>query len=151
MYTVRSADNVEHLIALLKEGKDALKTPIMDTANVSIDYLEGVAKLRYVCSSVTEMLYQQSRNPDVMHTALEQLLQPMQSLCENDNLNTECSGPGIFLMKQIARQRGMSCLAKLKAKEGLDWIIPAHLRRTDEVGCIDVESENRAVTLYIYF
>lgn len=123
----------DNLLKLLNEGKDALKSAVTES-NLPIGYLEGIAKIRFVCSFVTDLFYQlHGPQSGFAYSLLNQLLQQLQNICEDSSLNTMESGPGIFFLKQVARQHGVSFLNKICASKDTEWIMPVHLRKTDQV------------------
>ena len=124
-----------HLTILLNEGTDVLKKSVGSSveSHVSVEYLEAIAKIRYVCFSVSEILYGQSLLKVDSSSTEQALLTALQKCCEDTSLNTEISGPGIFFLKQIARRYGMSFLAKICVRDEVQWIIPPHLRKLDKV------------------
>ena len=60
-------------------------------------------------------------------------LQAAKGCCEDEIVNVEDAGPGIFLVKQIVRQYGMTFLMNLISDHSMEWVVPVHLRRSKEV------------------
>ena len=103
-------------------------------SNITIEHLEAIAKLRFVCSVVGDLLYKYNeKGADSLTPNETELLQSMKICCNDDKLNSMEAGPAVFILKQVARQYGMSFLASLSNSEELEWVIPAHLRKQDEV------------------
>ena len=101
----------------------------------SLQYFEGVAKLRFSIAVVAELLYTQvERRGSRRYThEARTLLEKTKQCCINPELNTDDAGPGVFLVKQIFKQFGMAFLTTLTSDRAMEWVIPVHLRRTDEV------------------
>ena len=121
---------------LLAEGETVVKlnSDASLESNITIEYLEAVAKLRFVCSVVGDLLYKYNKKgADSLTPNETELLQSMKICCNDDKLNSMEAGPAVFILKQVARQYGMSFLASLSNSEELEWVIPAHLRKQDEV------------------
>ena len=109
----------------------------MPSGSMTLQYLEGIAGVRFALSVVSELIYnqQEGKGRGQYTTASQQLLNKAKQCCENPILNKEDGGPGIFLVKLLARQHGMAFIKKFSSSRGLEWIVPDHLRSTDEV-CI---------------
>ena len=94
----------------------------------SVEYLEGVAKIRCALSVVAEMLV------EVPIDEVDQdLLKAAKSLCTNDVVNCidtnelqNTVGPAIYLIKLLVRRYGMPYLKS--ACDVHDWIIPSALK-----------------------
>ena len=125
----------------LKDGHMALRQHEENTRSsaVTLEYLEGVAKVRYALSVVAELLNQddqpQSQEDGVF---VVQLVHQAQVICMDPNVNsiddTEQSdtvGPVVFLIKLLVRQYGLNCLQK--ASETHAWIMPEQLKQTGGV------------------
>lgn len=102
---------------------------------ITLPYLEGIAKIRYSLSVVAELLHcQSSGERQCLHTNYSRLLLEMaKKCCEDVNLNynetDKDSGPGVFLVKQLARQYGVTFLTNVTSEEEMKWIIPINLRQ----------------------
>ena len=125
----------------LKDGHMALRQHEENTGSsaVTLEYLEGVAKVRYALSVVAELLNQDDQprsQEDGMFVV--QLVHQAQVVCMDPNVNsiddTEQSdtvGPVVFLIKLLVRQYGLNCLQK--ASEAHAWIMPEQLKQTGGV------------------
>ena len=103
-------------------------------SNITIEHLEAIAKLRFVCSVVGDLLYKYNeKGADSLTPNETELLQSMKICCNDDKLNSMEAGPAVFILKQVARQYGMSFLVSLSKSKELEWVIPTHLRKQDEV------------------
>ena len=109
-------------------------TPSLE-GGITLPYLEGTAKIRYSLTVVAELLYcQNSGERQCLHTNDSRLLLDIAKKCCSDhNLNSDVSGPGIYLVKQLARQFGVTFLTNVTSEEGMQWIIPENLRLSEEV------------------
>ena len=112
---------------------------------MTLDYVESVAKFRYVLVTVAWLLhdyYTESTKLSVLSTnetkIVGKLLFSVQQTClaidENDNKNAIVAAD--FLIKCIVRKYGMSTLTALCEKEvvkGSDfkWLIPHHLQKNN--------------------
>ena len=116
--------------AILLEGYYALQEHHHGTP--SLEYLEGVAKVRYSLLVVAEVLKNGENGLNFM-----ELLKAARKMCLDREINcinltsrTDTVGPVVYLLKLIVRQYGMPCL-KAAAKIH-EWIIPTELK-SDEV------------------
>ena len=107
---------------------------------VSQQYLEAIAKIRYAFVIVAELLHCQyeassrgGRSQSYYTHETQLLLEVTKNCCVDDTLNTDNSGPAVFLVKQLARQYGVSFLTNLTSDQTMRWIIPHHLQRSNEV------------------
>ena len=101
----------------------------------SLLYLEAVSKLRYSLSVVAELLYTQltaERQQQYTHDALL-LLEEAKRCCFIPQLNEDEAGPAVYLVKLLMRQYGPSFLSRVCDHTELLWVVPEHLRQTDEV------------------
>ena len=104
---------------------------------IRLQYLEGIAKLRYAIVVVAELLHCQhgasSRHQGYYKHETQLLLDVTKRCCINDIVNTDNSGPGVFLVKQLARQYGVSFLTNITSDQTMQWVVPHHLQRSNEV------------------
>lgn len=123
---------------ILDEGYRALR---QHTHAQNLEYLEGVAKVRFALSVVAELLNlsDPTRSQEERVLVVE-LFQQAKVVCTDPNINTivtsaagqnDTVGPGIYLIKLLVRQYGLSCLQK--ASKEHSWIVPEQLRKTGEV------------------
>lgn len=128
--SAQTRTRVEDITVVLSEGHSALQERCSGTP--TLEYLEGVAKVRYSLSVVAELL----KSKQSGHS-FKELLRAAERLCSDGKINCidptgrqYTLGPVIYLMKLIARRYGMPFL-KVTA-EYHEWIIPAELK-SDEV------------------
>lgn len=131
-------DKVTVSYQLLKEGRSAvLNSPDPSAGGtISVPYLEGIAKLRYSLTVVAELLqYQHKKEGGYFTHEAHLLLDSARKFCEmrDDVFNTDDAGPAVFLVKQIARQYGVTFLTDVISNQTMEWIVPTHLRRSKEV------------------
>ena len=123
---------VNEVTSLLTEGHIALQNNIQGT--VSLEYLEGVAKIRFSLSILADVL----KKNECGHNYKE-LLEAGAQLCLDHNVNCidlaaqNPTGPMVYLIKLIVRQYGMPCLKTIA--ETHEWTIPAELK-PEEVNII---------------
>ena len=96
----------------------------------TLEYLEGVAKVRYSLSVVAEVL----KNDLKGHHFVE-LIKAAAKMCSDHEVNCidptdqqNTVGPVIYLLKLIVRLYGMPCLRV--AAQVHDWLLPAQLKST---------------------
>ena len=139
-YEKSFANRVEDTIGILEDGYQALCQHGRYTEAVSLDYLEGVAKVRFALSVVAELLNQNDQ-PWSQHedgVLVAQLLHQAREVCVDPTINSiddtgqrDTVGPVVFLIKLLVRQYGLNCLQK--ASEDHVWIVPEQLKQTGEV------------------
>ena len=106
----------------------------------ALPYLEAVAKLRYSISVVAELLHTQltaergtERGGGNYHIHEAHLLIEETKLCCSIlKLNQEEAGPGVYLVKLLMRRYGPSFLTTLTSDPALHWVVPEHLRHSDD-------------------
>ena len=120
------ASIIEEVTTILLEGYNGLLDHRRGTP--TLEYLEGVAKVRYSLSIVAEVL----KNERYGHHFME-LLRAAGRMCADREVNCidltghkDTVGPVIYLLKLIVRQYGMPCLKA--AAEIHEWLIPAQLK-----------------------
>lgn len=133
------ARRVEETAVILDDGHRALRQHVQHSDSVTLEYLEGVAKVRFALSAVAEVLNQnhqpQSQEDSVV---VFKLLHQAREICTDPYLNSvdttgqrDTMGPVVYLMKLLVRQYGLNCLQKVS--EAHAWIVPELLRKTEEV------------------
>ena len=99
-----------------------------------MQYLEGIATLRFSFTVVAELIYyqfQDGKYEDYKYSnECQLLLNAAKSFC---TYFTDESGPGMFLAKQLARQYGITFLKKLMNDPNMQWIVPKTLNQANEV------------------
>ena len=115
--------------------------------DITLDLLEGVAKVRYALLVVAGLLQQQvnevggafpASHTHIIHGATaDRLLQKARQACTMEGVNTidstgerNTTGPIVYLLKMIVRQWGFGCLKKIVERH--QWVVPVELRQ-DEV------------------
>lgn len=122
-------DKVHESTNLLEDGLSALQKHRQTTP--TLDYLEGIANVRFALSVVAEVL----QNEESRYKSKE-LLEAGEKLCSDREINhidtsgkTNTVGPVIYLLKLIVRQYGLPSLRA--AAENHEWIIPAELKSVE--------------------
>ena len=122
----------ERAAAILEEGHLALQHHTGHShGEISLGYIEGVAKVRFALSVVAELLHKhEAMGPALLHGVRE--------VCTDATVNhvdgtgqTDTIGPVLYLLKLIVRQYGFPCLAEVSTAH--TWVVPPELRRADEV------------------
>lgn len=121
---------------LLREGFYDLQVKYHGTP--SLEFLEGVAKIRYSLSVVVEVIKNDEKGLQFM-----ELLKAAGQMCSDREINCidptgkkDTVGPVVYLLKLMVRQYGMPFLKA--AAEVHEWIIPAQLRSTEVLFCITI-------------
>ena len=116
---------LEEVTRSLIQGYTALQDHRRGTP--TLEYLEGVANVRYSLSVVAEVL----RSKDTGRYVME-LLRAAGQMCSDREVNCidptghrDTVGPVIYLLKLLVRQYGMPCLKEVA--EIHEWVIPAEL------------------------
>lgn len=141
-YKEVSAFPVEDLIHFsvrsLAEGYSTLQEFSQCAVQVSLEYLEAVAKVRFALSVVAEEL----RSNQVR--GREELLQIAYTMCTDLNVNVldssgrkDITGPVIYLLKLLVRRYGFPCLKSVS--EAHPWVVPEELGRGDNVSLTRVK------------
>ena len=120
----------------MEDGCSQLK---QHTHRLNLDYLEGVAKVRFAMSVVAELLNQSDQPRSQEDSALVvQLLQQARDVCTDLSINTvdttgrkDTVGPVVYLIKLLMRQYGLNCLQT--AAEEHRWIIPEVIKNSEKV------------------
>ena len=117
---------VQEVTEILNKGYCGLQEHRHGTP--TLEYLEGVAKVRYSLSVVAEVLKE-----DLKGHYFVELLKAAAKMCSDLEVNCidpaqwqNTMGPLIYLLKLIVRQYGMPCLRV--AAQVHDWLIPARLK-----------------------
>ena len=128
----------------MSEGREDVLNNTSVEGGIRLQYLEGIAKLRYAIIIMAELLYYKHGTSVVDEGSqtyytndTELLLGVAKQCCNDDTLNTENAGPAVFLVKQLARQYGVSFFTNLTSDQTMQWIVPHHLQRSNEVVVID--------------
>ena len=140
-YEKRFAMRIEETNMILQDGHRALRQHGQNTGSgaVTLDYLEGVAKVRFASSVVAELLNQNDQPRSSEDGVLVvRLLHQAREVCVDPNINSiddtgqrDTVGPVVFLIKLLVRQYGLNCLQR--ASEDHAWIVPEQLKQTGEV------------------
>ena len=125
-------DQINCAVRSLAEGYSTLQAFSLRAVQVSLEFLEAVAKIRFALSVVAEEL----RNNRMR--GREELLQIASTMCTDVNVNVldssgrkDTTGPVTYLLKLLVRQYGIPCLKSVS--EDHPWVIPLELRRGDNV------------------
>ena len=119
---------MEEVTVYLIQGYNALQEHHRYVAP-NLEYLEGVAKVRYSLSVVAEVLKNEERYVELLRAA-GRMCADREVNCIDPSGARGTVGPVVYLLKLLVRQYGMPCLNA--AAEDYDWIIPKEMR-PDEV------------------
>ena len=117
---------------ILEEGHQALQHHNDNShGDISLGYIEGVAKVRFALSVVSEQFYRRV-------TMKMPLLQAVRAVCTDPTVNhiddtgkSDTTGPALYLLKLIVRRYGFPCLTEVSEKH--PWVVPNELKSEDEV------------------
>ena len=130
---------VEKALSTIEKGKELIsnsKTPYPGEV-ISLEYLEGVSMLRFSLTVTAELIHYQYSNNDtegITYTHHSQLLlNEAKKYCSDDDINEDDTGPGVFLVKQLAKQYGVTFLTNLTSDATMQWVVPRSLRQSDHV------------------
>ena len=98
---------------------------------ISLGYIEGVAKVRFALSVVAEQFHKRiTMKPALLHA--------VRTVCTDPSINhigdtgqSDTTGPGLYLLKLIVRQFGFPCLTEVYMEH--PWVVPHELKTADEV------------------
>ena len=130
------ADKTCEARAILIDGFYALQEQEHHRRAPTLEYLEGVANVRFSLSVVAEVL----KNEDTGQNFMD-LLKAAGQICSDREVNCidptgrkDTVGPVIFLLKLIIRQYGMPFLKA--AAEVHEWLIPTQLKSEEVLNVI---------------
>ena len=119
---------------------------------INIDYLEGVAGIRFAIMEVASLLHldydtDTARNLqrlkfDIMHLAEKVCTDPVINTTDFVASTDDAVGPALYLLKLLVRQYGFPYLKQVFEQHR--WVIPESLQTTDQVISIwaSIENEN---------
>ncbi len=100
----------------------------------TLQYFVAVAKLRYALSFVAQSLFNKEEHGE------QKIFAIAEKCCTTLALNEKYYGPRVFLVKQLYRQFGNSCLTRLTTDVKFEWVVPAHLRHNKVIPCVCTKS-----------
>lgn len=127
----------------MNEGFIALLDETVISENVSVQFLEGLAKVRFALSVVAEVMERQTSSKHMVETSAQakQLVYTACNVCCDLNVNviditgrSDTTGPIVYLMRLLVRQYGMPCLETVA--DAYSWVIPRQLRNAKVVGLL---------------
>ena len=128
--------NVDEVTEVMNAGFTVLVENPSD--KISIELLEGIAKMRYSLSRVAYFLQGTSSKPVSSNSKMGQFVHMAKLICSDANVNIidtsgshDTTGPFVYLMRVLVRQYGMSCLEEVAAT--YPWVIPRELVGKQEV------------------
>lgn len=120
---------------LAKKICDQVLTAVKDVAaandmpfEMNANFLESVAKGRYVLTLLADSLYKIFIEGDISYSDNHDAQRDLRSLLESaKRLCIECSSttPQLFHVKQLVRRYGFDCVRTLASYQELEWIVPA--------------------------
>ncbi len=116
---------------LLIDGHQAL----VQFPNESLEYVEGVAKIRFALSMAAQLINKQiciadsSDVPQYCYGAhAEFLLQSARDLCTDQRVCRQQTGPAVYLLKLLVRRYGMHRFQSIIQSSDHTWILPEELQ-----------------------
>ena len=126
--------------SLLKSGGEALIDYAVMSHDVTVEYLEGVAGVRYALVLVADILNcRVSGAREHSFTAqANELLTLAKTVCTETRINhidmtatTDTIGPSVYLLKLLVRHFGSARM--IEASNACDWVLPPQLRTENTV------------------
>ena len=100
--------------------------------------------LRFSMSVIAELIHYQYSNEEterITYTHHSQLLlNKAKECCSDDLLNKDDTGPGVFLLKLLVKQYGVTFLTNLTSDATMEWVVPRSLLQSDDVSITSVVS-----------
>ena len=118
------AEKMEEVTRYVIQGYSALQDHHRHIAP-NLEYLEGVAKVRYSLSVVAEVLKNEEHHMELLRAA-GRMCSDRDVNCIDPSSDRGTVGPVVYLLKLLVRQYGMPCLNA--AVEKHDWIIPEEVQ-----------------------
>lgn len=101
-------------------------------SQVSLGYIEGIAKVRFALSVVAELFHEDVAMKSTLLDAVKKVCTDTSINCvDSSTKQSDITGPVLYLLKLIVRQYGFSCLEKVSA--AYTWVVPPELKKVDEV------------------
>lgn len=108
------------MLQLLNDNKELLSDLKCDYS-VNLHTLEAVAKIRFILIHLSELLVTQADSDSESKLIL---LSSVEALCTKSVINTDNTGPRIFLLKALYRKCGETGIQKIANRPSLNWIMP---------------------------
>lgn len=128
-------DQVTNAKIHLTAGHQALQ---LHTGKISLEYLEGVAKIRFSLSVVATLLNRHvSERTSDDSAFIKELLPTVKDVSTNKVINClelsgarDATGPAIYLLKLVVLHYGSHCLDAVTCTPSLscDWLVPPELK-----------------------
>ena len=128
-----------YLSSIVQTLKKGVKVPL-DETQISVEFLESVAQIRFSLSVVADVLKQHisSKQKVTLSLQAQQLVSTAHNICSDSKINVidttgqcDTTGPVVYLMRLLVRQYGMPCLENVAKR--YSWVIPRQLTSTQEV------------------
>ena len=132
----------------MNEGFTALLVDDMSD-KMSVQFLEGLAKVRFSLSVVADILEKEFSSKQTIHPSSQtmQLIYTTQNVCSDLHVNVidtsgrlDTTGPVVYLMRLLVRQYGMPCLEKVT--KTYPWVVPQQLKSVQEVSEVRIHKCN---------
>ena len=126
---------------MLSLGYKALRNQIGHAeSDISVEFLEGVAQVRFALSIVAELLSKRVSLSREDHDAsmLEYgadattIIEESRDICMDVEINPPECGPLLYLFKLVVRQYGVTYVSNLIEFRDLEWILPPQLKSTED-------------------
>ena len=123
--------------SILESGGDSLVGHAMTPQEITVDYLEGIAGVRFALVLTADILnsrISKARSREHSFTAqADHLLRLTERVCTDASINhiditgtTDTIGPNVYLLKLLVRQFGSTQMMEVSKVCG--WVLPPQLR-----------------------
>ena len=125
---------------------DALIGHAVASHDITVEYLEGVAGIRFALVLVADILNSRisGLGKDYFTAQADDLLALAEKICIDTRINhidmtgsTDTIGPCVYLLKLFVRQYGSTRL--MEASKACSWVLPPQIRTEHNVSIINVQ------------
>ena len=126
--------------SFLKSGGDALVGHVVVSDDVTVEYLEGVAGVRFALVLVADLLNSRidGTREHYFTAQANELLTLAKTVCTDTRINhidmtgtTDTIGPNVYLLKLLVRLFGSARM--MEVSKTCDWVLPPQLKTENNV------------------
>lgn len=152
-----SGTSSETYLKVITENMNEGFTALLVDNTMSVQLLEGLAKVRFSLSVVADILEKDSSSKQKTHPSspTKQLIYTAQNVCTDLHVNVidtsgclDTTGPVVYLMRLLVRQYGMPCLEKVA--NTYPWVVPQQLKCIQEVSEVRIHKHRNPIKKDIY-
>ena len=150
-------ERIKIACSFLKSGTDILVSHAVKSYDVTVEYLEGVARVRFALVLVADILSSQvSGSGEHFFTSqANELLTLAKTACTETRINhidmtgtTHTIGPNVYLLKLLVRQFGAARL--MEASKTCGWVLPPQLKTENTVSVYFCGSNSVVLTCILF-